>query len=260
MQKITLKTTAYILIFLLVIVALFYFYKKQASQQANAYKCPESYTEDEAGTTEYKNTLVNWTTSFFEANPKATSSDWSMAKLKLLEDNKCVIALQRSKLSGKVSDLKKWELIDYEVQNAISNAIDTNHYVSELGFSFDYPNDMFVMSDPDGPRIVIVPNSYKTDKNPTMTAVVISAMLNDPLMTPLEWLKGPNSGADMSKEYSKLNIDGQEAISLEKGAWVVVNTPDNKRQLSVATLSSVNPNQSLIAEMGIIINSLLFTK
>ncbi len=139
-------------------------------------------------------------------------------------------------------------------------ATNTLHYVSDLGFSFNYPKDMSVMSDPEDPRLFIVPNSYKTDKNKIMTAVVISAMLNDPPMTPLEWLKGPDSGADMKKVYNKLNIDGQEAISMDGGTWIVVNTPDNKRQLSIATLPSVNPSKSLVAEMGVIISSLVFTK
>ena len=105
----------------LVAVALFYFYKNPTVKQVGALKCPESYTEDDAGTTEYRNALIDWTSLFFEINPKATMSDWFMAKLKLLEDNKCVIALQRLKMSGKVSDLKPWEKVDYEVQNAISN-------------------------------------------------------------------------------------------------------------------------------------------
>ncbi len=84
--------------------------------------------------------------------------------------------------------------------------------------------------------------------------------MNDPQMTPLEWLKGPDSGADLSKGYKKLNIDGQEAISLENGAWIIVNTPDNKRQISIATLPSENASESLLAEMDLIINSLVFTK
>lgn len=103
--------------------AFFYFHKPPALQQANIYKCPEAYTEDDAGTREYRNTLIDWTSNFFEKNPKATTSDWSMAKLELWSDNNCAVALERSKLSGKVSDLKKWELVDYEVQNSLDKAI-----------------------------------------------------------------------------------------------------------------------------------------
>lgn len=141
--------------------------------------------------------------------------------------------------------------------------LDSPQYVSELGFSFNYPKDMYVMSDfspSDTPRIYIIPNSYKTDKNPTITAVVISASVNVPPMTPLEWLKGPNSGADMSKGYTTLNMDSQEAISMNGGSWIVVNTHDNMRQLSIATLPSLNPGQSLVIEMDSIINSFVFSR
>src|SRR3989338_42920 len=225
MQKITTKKYVLILIFVLIVIAIFYFSKAPAPEIGSARaKCPEDYAETDAGTTEYRNALIDWTSGFFEANPKATMSDWSMAKTQLWRDNNCVVALQRSKMSGKVADLKPWERVDYEAQNAISNAIDALYYVSELGFSFNYPKDMSVMPDPTGPRVLIIPNSYNTDKNQPITAVVISAMLNNPPMTPLEWLEGPNSGADMNmkKGYSKVDIEGQEAISLEGGAWIVV--------------------------------------
>lgn len=127
-------------------------------------------------------------------------------------------------------------------------------------FLFDYSDNMSVEVDPDAPRIFIIPNSDSTDEKQEMTAVVISAALNDPPQTPLQWLEGPDSGADMSKGYDKVDMDGQEAISMNGGAWIVVNTPDNKRQMSIATLPSVNPDQSLLDEMGEIVNSLKFTK
>lgn len=107
--------------------AFFYFHKTPVPQQINAYKCPEAYTEDEAGTREYRNSLLDWTLLFFKANPKATTSDWSMAKLELWSGNNCAVAIERSKLSGKVSDLKKWELVDYEVQNALDKAINSTN-------------------------------------------------------------------------------------------------------------------------------------
>lgn len=131
MKKIKLKTKAItlivILMFILVISVIFYFYKSPPQQQASIYKCPESYTEDEVDEIEYRNALLDWTSAFFKANPKATTSDWSLAKLKLWEDNNCAVALERSKLSGKVSDLKKWELVDYEVQNSLDKAINSTN-------------------------------------------------------------------------------------------------------------------------------------
>jgi uncharacterized protein YxeA len=115
-----------ILVIFITLCTFFYFYKNQVPQQANGYKCPESYTEDDTGTTEYRNALINWTSLFFEANPKATSSDWSTAKLKLLKDNKCVVALQRLKMSGKVTDLKPWEQVDWAVQESLDKALSIN--------------------------------------------------------------------------------------------------------------------------------------
>jgi len=121
MQKITTQKTVLILIFVSIVVAFFYFYKIPTLQQANAYKCPETYAENDVGTTEYRNALVDWTTSFFDANPGAIMSDWALAKSQFWVDNNCIVAIERAKLSGGVADLKRWELVDYEVQNAIQS-------------------------------------------------------------------------------------------------------------------------------------------
>ncbi|MFZ3011881.1 MAG: hypothetical protein WA060_02710 [Minisyncoccia bacterium] len=111
-------------IFYIAIVIIFFlalnFYLK-ISTQSTHIKCPEEYTEDDIGTAEYREALSNWTSEFFKT-PQATMSDWAMAKMKRWEDNNCVIAIERSKMSGKVADLKPWERVDYEVQNAIQNA------------------------------------------------------------------------------------------------------------------------------------------
>lgn len=129
MQKITPKIKTFIfLIIILIVTTIFYFSKDPAPElAAPQFKCPESYTEDEAGTTEYRNALIDWTTSYFETNPKATMSDWSMAKTQFWMDNSCVAAIERSKLSGQVSDLKKWELVDYEVQNTLEKALNSTN-------------------------------------------------------------------------------------------------------------------------------------
>lgn len=137
-------------------------------------------------------------------------------------------------------------------------------YVSGLGFSFDYPKDMTIIDGSDGAddtfRVLIVPSSYKNDNNQNLTAVVISASPNNPPRTPLEWLKDPNAGgADMSKGYNVLDIGGQEAISLNESNWIVVDTPDNARQISIATLPGENPSQSLRDEMAGIVRSFIFT-
>jgi hypothetical protein len=71
--------------------------------------------------------MIDWTSEFFKANPKATISDWSIAKSKLWEDNKCISAIERSKMSGEVADLKPWELVDYEVQNTLNKTINSTN-------------------------------------------------------------------------------------------------------------------------------------
>lgn len=254
------KKIVYICIICVVVVSVagFFVYKNQNSEGVAQFKCPEDYAENDVGTAEYAEALANWTFSYFEKYPEATVSDWSMAKTQLWTDNNCKVALERLKLSGKVEDLKPYELVDYKIQTVLMK----QKYVSELGFSFYYPNDMYVMDGSDGAddnfRVLVIPNSYKDNQSKPLNAVVISASSNNPPITPLKWLDGPDSGADMSKGYSKINMDGREAISLENGNWVVVDTPDNKYQISIATLPGDNPSQLLQDEMSGIIKSFSF--
>lgn len=120
MKATTQKTIKYsIPVILIAFVAIFYFYKHPTAKQANTQKCPEDYAENDTGTEEYRNALIEWTKLFFEANPKATMSDWSLAKLKLWQNNNCTIALERSTMSGEVSDLKPWERVDWAVQESL---------------------------------------------------------------------------------------------------------------------------------------------
>lgn len=122
------KIKIYILIpiILIAIVSIFYIYKTSILKQTSTLKCPEAYTENDIGTKEYRNALIDWTTEFFKANPKATISDWSTEKMKLWENGKCTVAIERSKMSGKVTDLKQWEKVDYEVQSLLDKTINNN--------------------------------------------------------------------------------------------------------------------------------------
>lgn len=234
--------TKFLYIFTLAILSVgVYFFVSH--QRPTTQKCPDDYANDDAGSAEYLTATDKWTNDFYDSYPGATLSDWSAARIQFWKDNNCTAVLQRYK-EGKADPV----------------TIDNPKYVSELGFSFNYPNDMYVMKDPDVPRLFIISNSYKTNMDQPVTGIVITATPNEPPMTPLEWLNGPDSGADMSKGYSKLNIDGQKAISMNGDIWVVVNTPDNKRQMSIATLPSVNPSQSLVAVMSSIVSSIVFTK
>ena len=155
-----------------------------------------------------------------------------------------------------------------EAQNQQSNS-----YISEVGFSFTYPGDMFVVDSSkvayamdgsvdsgDNYRIFVVPNSYVDNEGHNLTAVVISVSLNQSPEMPLDWLKGPWSGANMSDGYSELDIDGQKAISMNGDNWVVFDTPDNKYQISIATLPGRNPSWSLQNTMRRIVESIGFDK
>jgi len=133
-------------------------------------------------------------------------------------------------------------------------------YVSELGFSFEYPIDMFVMPDPKLPRVYIIPNSARINDDKTIEGIEIVSMENKPPLTPLEWLKDPDFGNDTTDEYKTLKIDGQEAVSVNNGAWIVVNTPDDKYQLSIDTLPSGNTNKILVDGIAVIADSLIFAK
>lgn len=248
----------------------FFIYKSSTPKKSIVhFKCPEYYAENDAGTAEYEKAMLDWTKNYLAIHSEPTASEptvsgWAKARTQLWLDNNCTVALQRLKLSGKVADMKPYELIDYKIQTVLIKTLETTTYTSELGFSFDYPNDMYVQNGSDGTddnyRVLIIPNSYKDNKSQDLTAVVISASPNGPAQTPLGWLKSPDSGADMSKGHSKLNIDGQEAISLENGTWVVVDTPDNKYQISIATLPGENPSQLLQDEMSSIVSSIVFAK
>jgi len=137
---------------------------------------------------------------------------------------------------------------------------DAKTYESKLGFSFKYPSYLYVMDlvgDFTSGQIIVLPSSTKgSDDN---YGVVVSVGVNDENMTPLEWLGGPDSGADLSKGYNKFDLDGQEAIALDGGTWVVVNTPDNKYRLGIALLDGKS-NTQLFTEMGIILDSLRFSR
>jgi hypothetical protein len=233
MQKITPKTKVYILIVFLIAVAFFYFYKNPTVRQVNAQKCPEDYTEEDAGTTEYRNALIDWTSSFFKTNPKATMSDWSIAKSKLWEDNNCKVAIERSKLSGKVLDLKPWELVDYEVQNAISNSVD----------DLDIPRLMEAIKKVESeepPRI---------SENPTEEEVYNNDYIKHIRVALNGYLKDPKSEVDASLSETleggnKCGLDSFDK-SYYKSKFIVIGAQDNDYGGVQAYLFSVNKPDTL---------------
>lgn len=57
-------------------------------------KCPEDYTNDDAGSAQKLADLDKWTGDFYDAHPGATLTDWSLARHQYWVDNKCTKALQ----------------------------------------------------------------------------------------------------------------------------------------------------------------------
>ena len=97
------------------------------------------------------------------------------------------------------------------------------------------------------------------DEESSSRQIVISVGINDENMTAEEWFLSPDSGYLQSKDrygdYYKTTIDGQDAVYIKGGMWTVVNTPDGKMRLSIATTEA---GWDLFSEMGIVIESLAF--
>jgi hypothetical protein len=134
------------------------------------------------------------------------------------------------------------------------------------GFSFKYSaNDFYVSDDTADGWIVVMPVALRNNPNGNVEGIVISPRQNNPSETALDWLKDPNAGGyDISQGYNTVPVAGQQAISVENGDWVVVNTPDNSQRLSIAILQSSATSTSLSAlttlqyEMALVLNSLSF--
>lgn len=136
---------------------------------------------------------------------------------------------------------------------------DFKTYTSKLGYSFEYPSHLFIVEDPEpfiAERILILASTINKDD---IFGVVISVSENNEAEDPEQWVKWSYSGADLSKGYNIIDIDGQKAVSLEGGAWVVVNTPDNKYRLNIALLPGKN-KELLFTEIGIVVSSFKFVK
>jgi len=168
-----------------------------------------------------------------------------------------------------VYDLKpgmEFEKVSIDQPSAVSEVeIDNNSfetYESKMGFSFQYPAQFFVMEDPEAgiPERLFVLIKKELDEDPS--GIIISTAENKDNQTALEWLEGPYSGADLSKEHGTLDLGGQEAIFLEGGTWIVAVTPDNKYRISLATLASPNLKNGdfLFLGMDTILSSFKFSR
>lgn len=130
-------------------------------------------------------------------------------------------------------------------------------YNSELGFSFQYPDYLSVVHDKtDSERLFIVPKYEVDNEDRPLTAIVIS-LGEPPEETPLDWMKSKYSGYDISNGYEEFLVDGQKAVSVEDGSWVVFNHPDNKYRVSIALLVD-DDGKPLFEEEDLIVSSFIF--
>jgi hypothetical protein len=143
---------------------------------------------------------------------------------------------------------------------------------SEIGFSFEYPNHLFIGKDPEIPNmLIIMPERLKTT-NELFTSITITVEENSNSLTPFEWIKQEAVGSnrpkpfdvvDMMKEYfgnyQVETIDGQQAVFMDGGLWAVVNTPNQKWRISISPLLDIKSGaRVLFKETEVIINSLSF--
>jgi hypothetical protein len=131
-------------------------------------------------------------------------------------------------------------------------------YNSDVGFSFQYPPHMFVENKFEPNELYIWPKFILENKSDPYGGIHIEMTKNENQITAIQWLKN-KSGRNLSEGYNVIDIDGQEAVTMDGGTWVVVNTPNNKYRLVISLLWDENGSQSMTEE-GIIISSLKFTQ
>lgn len=152
-----------------------------------------------------------------------------------------------------------------QIQNTQTTSNIQTYTASEYGFSFQYSDDYYVTDDTSDGWVVLEPIALRN--SPENYGIIISPRQNTSSETALDWLKDPNAGGyNISQGYNTVQIGGQEAISVENGDWVVVNTPDNTERLSIAILppsatsTSIADLTALRGEMSTVLNSLSFVK
>lgn len=240
------------LVFGLFFVVVFWvgsFQSYRQNEKLNLFKCPQGYSD--VATAEDLKIFIK---DYLLKNPNATIDDITSYRYNLLVENNCKEVLDH--VANSKNNYQQSVIDDLNGEYTKNIKV----YESESGFSFKYPNSFFIFVNPDAPsRLMVLPNSLKENKNEPMSAIIISTSENEDSISALDWLKGPYSGYDISKGYSLRKVDGQEAISVENGDWVVVNTPDNKKRLSIALLTNKNA-EPLRKELNDLINSMSFVK
>lgn len=210
----------------------FYHYAPKADLTNS--KCPHEYSDSDERIAAFK----IFVDSYYDKYPNASISELMDARRQFWVDHNCQEELKgyNDYLAGNVDQNKK-EIVEELVDQYLYNS--SRYDAKELGFSFLYPNSLFVSVDPVSPeRLLVLPKSLKTNKDEPLTAIIISSSTDDLVsMTAEEWLNGSTSGFDASRDgnYSRRLIGGQEAVVTESD-WAVVNHPDGKQRISIALL------------------------
>ncbi len=58
-------------------------------------KCPNDYSNDDAGYNQQMADIDAWTNNFYDTHPNASLSDWSKARYQYWIDNNCTEAIER---------------------------------------------------------------------------------------------------------------------------------------------------------------------
>lgn len=129
-----------------------------------------------------------------------------------------------------------------------------------LGFSFAYSDpNIKVGSYPDDPEHIFVVLPDTTASSSDHNAIVVAAVQNNPSFSPLDWLKGPNSGYKLSRGYQERMIGNQLAYLLyfDKPNQIdsaLFDNPSHTRQITVS-LSGDYTNKALLNEFNNILDS-----
>lgn len=141
----------------------------------------------------------------------------------------------------------------------------------DQGFSFAISEGFTVlMEDKELGWTVVVKTEYarkraeNPDKEEPFDAVIISAKQTSPDFSALDWLKGPNSGYDLSLGYKETVIGGERAYLLDrygKGRpdWALFDNPDKTLRFSVTTFGDL-PSAEMTAEFENILDSFEFNE
>lgn len=82
------------IVFYIFIGTAFVFYRGSSTKSATQ-KCPDDFSDDDAGSAEYLASVNKWTNDYFNAYPDAPLSDWSAARYQFWVDNNCSKAIER---------------------------------------------------------------------------------------------------------------------------------------------------------------------